>query len=103
MSDQETVNDKALLFHLNLTGRILHMECIGGMKPLKPRAFCLVKTLSEIIPYNLNSIWLKNIKDVLANKNNYLYFCFLLNDTNYVTRMAYLRKGVVLAVVQFSD
>ena len=78
------------------------MKCLGGMKPYKPEAFCLGKTLNEIFPNETknNSMWLRHIETVLMNKYNWEYFVYSLDGTKYVARMAYLREGVVLAVVQ---
>lgn len=96
------MSDQALVFHLNSSARILHMECLGGMKPYRPKAFCLGRTLEEITPneIKINTQWLKEIENVLMNKHNYSYFLYVLDGCEYGVRMMYLREEVVLAVIQ---
>ena len=91
---------EALVFHINSAGRILHMECLGGMKPLLPKGYCLVRTLGEIMPKEVSEKAMKEIKGTLMNKNNYTFFMYKLEGDNYSTRMAYLRDNVVLVVIQ---
>ena len=78
------------------------MECLGGMKPYKPLAFCLGKQLYEIAPEETeaNLIWSNNIRTVLMNKCNYSYFTYKFGESKYNVRMVYLAEDKVLAVVQ---
>ena len=97
------MDEPTLVFHLNSSGRILHMESLGGMVPYKPISFCLGRTLEEITPDDRKTVlkWYNEIRSVLANKHNYSYFDYILDNTVYIVRMVYLNKNTVLAVVQY--
>ena len=91
---------EALVFHINSAGRILHMECLGGMKPLLPKGYSLARELGEIMPEEVTEKTMEEIKRVLMNKNNSAFFMYKLDGDNYLARMAYLRDNVALVVIQ---
>lgn len=104
----------AIVLHLNRFGTVLHMENYGVVRPFRPRAECLGRTLQDLLPGDIGIRAVDTIRTALlgGQSDGSYAFSYTLpiswNGNTYgrksfVSRMTYLREGVVLCVIQTQE
>ena len=96
------MSEDGIVAHLNEHGMILHMECLGKIKPFLPKAQCLGKTISEVLPGDIGEQVKPTIKLALeaGPSDSAFAFSYVLENKTYHSRVTYLSPGVVLVVIQ---
>ena len=95
--------DRALIFHFDKEGTIIHFERYGDMPTLVPPATFMCESLETVMPKEIAEEAIKKIGYVLAvgpKITTALRMDYKLKDGVYKALFVYFREGVVLCKVQ---